>query len=51
MGDTEIRITIDANGNIHRETVEVTQSEFGKPKLLKRLTSNLISRKTAPDNR
>ena len=41
MEETDIKITIDPNGNIRREVVERTQSEAKKPKLIKRLVSNL----------
>ncbi len=51
MADTEIRIHIDGNGNIHREAVEVAPAETGKPKLLKRVAASLLPHRTALDNR
>jgi hypothetical protein len=51
MGTTEIKITIDPNGNIRREVVDRPQPETRKPKFLKRLTSSLTTRTAALDNR
>jgi hypothetical protein len=51
MGTTEIKITIDPNGNIHREVVDRPKPETKRPKFLKRLRSNLTTRTAALDNR
>lgn len=51
MASQELRITIDANGNIHRELVERPQNEPGKPGLLKKLLVPLKIRTAALDNR
>ena len=37
----DVRITIDPNGNIHREVVDQTQPEVRKPRFLKRLVASL----------
>ena len=50
MGETEIRITIDPNGNIQREVVDRPQPKAKKPRLLKRLSSTLTTRTAALDN-
>jgi hypothetical protein len=41
MENKDVRITIDPNGNIHREVVDQTQPEIRKPRLLKRIVSSL----------
>jgi hypothetical protein len=41
MEEKEIRITIDLNGNIHREFVARAQPEVKKPRLLKKIVSTL----------
>ena len=41
MNQTEVKIRIDHNGNVHREVVERSQSEEKKPKIFKRLVSTL----------
>jgi hypothetical protein len=41
MDDKELRIVIDANGNIHREIIDQSPPEKRKPKLLKRIVSVL----------
>ncbi len=41
MENKEIRITIDPNGNIHREFVDREKPAEKKPKLLKKLVSIL----------
>jgi hypothetical protein len=51
MGETEIRITIDPNGNIQREVVDLPRPETKKPRLLQRLSSTLTTRTAALDNR
>ncbi len=51
MGTTEIKITIDPNGNIHREVVDRPKPETRKPKFLKRLTSSLKTGPAVLENR
>ena len=41
MENKEVRITIDLNGNIHREVINQSQPEVRKPRLLKRIVSTL----------
>jgi len=41
MDQKEVRITIDPNGNIHREVIDQTQPDVRKPRLLKRIVSTL----------
>lgn len=41
MEDKVVKIKIDANGNVHREIVDRTESEVKKPKFLKRLVPTL----------
>jgi len=41
MEKKDLKITIDANGNIRREVVDQTQPEERKPRFLKKLTSTL----------
>ncbi len=41
MEKQEVKITIDPNGNIHREFIDHTQPEVRKPRLLKRIVSTL----------
>ena len=41
MEDKVVKITIDANGNVHREIVDRTEPIEKKPKLLKRLVPTL----------
>jgi len=41
MEKQEVKITIDPNGNIHREVIDQTQPEVRRPRLLKRLVSTL----------
>jgi hypothetical protein len=41
MDKKDLKITIDANGNIRREIVDQTQPEERKPKFLKRLVATL----------
>jgi hypothetical protein len=41
MEKKELKITIDANGNIRREVVDQTQPEERKPRFLKKLVSTL----------
>ena len=41
MEKKDVRITIDPNGNIHREVVDQAQPEVRKPRLLKRLVASL----------
>jgi hypothetical protein len=51
MGETEIRITIDPNGNIRREAIDRPEPESKKPRFLKKLTSTLTTRTAALENR
>jgi hypothetical protein len=41
MDKKDVRITIDPNGNIHREVIDQTQPQIRKPRLLKRLFASL----------
>ena len=41
MEKKDLKITIDANGNIRREVVNQTQPEEHKPRFLKKLVSTL----------
>lgn len=41
MEDKVVKITIDANGNVHREIVDRTEPIEKKPKFLKRLVPTL----------
>ncbi len=41
MEKKDLKITIDANGNIRREVVDQTQPEERKPRFLKKLVSAL----------
>lgn len=41
MENKEVKITIDPNGNIHREVIDQSQPEVRKPRFIKRLVSNL----------
>ena len=41
MEKKEVKITIDANGNIHREVIDQTQPEVRRPRLLRRMISTL----------
>ena len=41
MEKKDVRITIDLNGNIHREVIDQTQPEVRKPKFLKRVFPTL----------
>jgi hypothetical protein len=41
MENKEVRITIDLNGNIHREVIDRSQPEVRKPRLFKRIVSAL----------
>jgi len=41
MEKKEVKITIDPNGNIHREVIDQTQPEIRRPRFLKRIVSNL----------
>mgnify|MGYP000855863274 FL=1 len=41
MEKKDLKITIDANGNIRREVVDQTQPEERKPRFLKKLVSTL----------
>lgn len=50
MDNTEIKITIDANGNIHRDIVERGQPETRKHRILKKIASGLTI-KTAQQHR
>jgi len=50
MGEKEVKITIDPNGNIHREVVDRPQPEARKSRLFKRITSTLTTRSAALDN-
>jgi hypothetical protein len=51
MGDTEIKITIDPNGNIRREAIEQPEPAAKKPRFLKKLTATLTTRTAALENR
>ncbi len=51
MGDTEIKITIDPNGNIRREAADRPEPAAKKPRFLKKLTAILPTRTAALDNR
>ncbi len=39
MDKNNIKIKIDANGNVHREIVEETDPQQQRPKLLKRIAT------------
>jgi hypothetical protein len=38
MENKEVKITIDPNGNIHREVIDQSQPKVRKPRFIKRLT-------------
>jgi len=41
MDDKMVKITIDPNGNVHREIVDRTELEDRKPKFIKKLVTSL----------
>ena len=43
MGNKEIKITIDSNGNIQREVSDKPLAEVKKPKFIKRIVSALTT--------
>jgi hypothetical protein len=41
MENKEVRISVDMNGNIHREFIDRPQPEVSKPRFIKRIVSTL----------
>ena len=50
MEKPNIKITLDPNGNVHREIVDRPRPEVSKPQRLKRIVSALALRTTAEEN-
>jgi len=50
MEEQDVKITIDQNGNVHREIIIRPQPEVRKPQRLKRMVSSLTPRTPAEEN-